>query len=194
MGSNMGPGSLGPYHIRGRHIECRPLIGPGRRRPAPLSAAQHSPSGGSPSWRVGRQASTSRGRGLALAPPPPGGHRAQQPPPPRWCPPAPWPRHRFFAEVIVVVASLRSPLFGSFQAIASSKLPVPPVWLPSPTWEGKEDALAPISLACGPLQHAPNVAVAYIEVEATLELEEISPLPQAWHFAFKKSPFPCFSP
>ena len=31
-------------------------------------------------------------------------------------------------------------------------------------------------------------------VEATPEPEEISPLPPTWHFAFKKSPFPCFSP
>ena len=30
--------------------------------------------------------------------------------------------------------------------------------------------------------------------EATLEAEYYSPLPLAWHFAFKKSPFPCFSP
>lgn len=32
------------------------------------------------------------------------------------------------------------------------------------------------------------------EVEATLEAEYYSPLPPTWHFAFKKSPFPCFSP
>ena len=31
-------------------------------------------------------------------------------------------------------------------------------------------------------------------VEATVEPEEVSQLPPTWHFAFKKSPLPCFSP
>ena len=39
------------------------------------------------------------------------------------------------------------------------RLPVPPVGLPSPTWEGKEAALAPISLATSPLLPAGSVAL-----------------------------------
>ena len=50
------------------------------------------------------------------------------------------------------------PLSGSFPATAGGRLPVLPMWLPVPTWEGKEAPLAPISLACGHGQPAPNVA------------------------------------
>ena len=31
------------------------------------------------------------------------------------------------------------------------------------------------------------------KVDATREPKEVSQLPSTWHFAFEKSPFPCFS-